>query len=70
MLAIRIDPKLEARLTMLAKARGKTKSELVREAVIRLLEDTEDLELAERALEHTKTTKSIAKLRKELGLDG
>ena len=36
MLAIRLDPKLEARVDGLAKATGKTKSEIVREAVVRL----------------------------------
>jgi predicted DNA-binding protein len=70
MLAIRLDKKLEARLTALAKARRKTKSELVREAVVRMLEDTEDLELAERALRSAGSSKSLARLSRELGLDG
>jgi RHH-type rel operon transcriptional repressor/antitoxin RelB len=69
MLAIRLDPKLEARVAALAKASRKTKSEIIREAVLRLLEDTEDLELAERSIAAMKSTKSLTKLRKELGLD-
>jgi predicted DNA-binding protein len=68
-LAIRLDKKLEARLAVVAKARRKTKSEIVREAVVRMLEDIEDVELAERALAGTKSTKPLTTLRKELGLD-
>jgi predicted DNA-binding protein len=69
MLAIRLDEVLEARLATLARVRRRTKSELVREAVVRMLDDVEDLELAERALAASKSTKPLAKLRKELGLD-
>jgi hypothetical protein len=34
-----------------------------------MLDDVEDLELAERALAASRSTKPLAKLRKELGLD-
>ena len=69
MLAIRLDEVLEGRLATLARLRRRTKSYLVREAVVRMLDDVEDLELAERALAASKSTKPLARLRKELGLD-
>ncbi len=71
MLAIRLEDALEARLAALAKARRRTKSDLVREAVVRMLDDIEDLELAERALAGSRSGsgKRLSKLRKELGLD-
>ena len=70
MLAIRLDSELEEALDLLAKARGSNRSAIVREAIIRYLEDNEDLELAQKALEETKGTKPLRALRKELGLDG
>jgi len=70
MLAIRLDSELEKALDLLAKARGSNRSALVREAIIRYLEDNEDLELAKESLARTRSTKSLKQLRKELGLDG
>ena len=64
MLSIRLDKKLDAELAAVAKARRKTKSEVVREAVIRMLEDIEDLDLAARALASTRSTKTLTKLKK------
>ena len=69
MLAIRLDKKIEQDLTLLAKKRGSNRSALVREAILRYLEDNEDLELAIEAKNQTGTHKSLIKLRKELGLD-
>jgi RHH-type rel operon transcriptional repressor/antitoxin RelB len=70
MLAVRVENDLESRLAALAKARGSSKSELVREAILRLLEDEEDANLAATALSRTRSTKTLAQLRKQLGLDG
>jgi predicted DNA-binding protein len=70
MLALRLEKDLETKLAQLAKVRGRSKSELVREAIVRLIEDQEDLDLAQRALRSTKSTKPLRQLRKELGLDG
>jgi RHH-type rel operon transcriptional repressor/antitoxin RelB len=70
MLALRLEKQLEAKLAALAKVRGRSKSEVVREAIVRLIEDQEDLELAEKALRTTRSAKSLRQLRKELGLDG
>jgi RHH-type rel operon transcriptional repressor/antitoxin RelB len=66
MLALRLEKDLEAKLAALARVRGRSKSELVREAILRLIEDEEDLETAEQALRATRSTNA---LRKELGLD-
>jgi len=70
MLAVRIESELESRLDALAKLRQRSKSDLVREAILRMLEDIEDAELAEVALTQTKSSKSLSQLRKELGLEG
>ncbi|MFM9912555.1 MAG: DUF6290 family protein [Methylophilaceae bacterium] len=69
MLAVRIESELESQLDSLAKLRQRSKSDLVREAILRMLEDIEDAELAEAALAQTKTSKPLNQLRQELGLD-
>ena len=69
MLALRLEKELDAKLGALAKLKRRNKSELVREAIKRLLEDEEDLELAERVLAGSRSSKPLRKLRKELGLD-
>lgn len=70
MLALRLDKELDAKLGALARLKRRNKSELVREAIQRLLEDEEDLDLAQKALARMKSTKPLKQLRKELGLDG
>lgn len=69
MLAIRLETPLIKAIDHLAKAKHINRSSLIREAIIRYLEDNEDLELARLAKQKTKTTKSLTQLRKELGLD-
>ena len=69
MLAIRIEKELEQELDLLAKARGSNRSAMVREAIVRYLEDNEDLELARQALAESRGSKGLRDLRKELGLD-
>jgi RHH-type transcriptional regulator, rel operon repressor / antitoxin RelB len=51
MLAIRLPPAIEKRLTRLARRTGRTKSFYVREAILQHLEDLEDIYLAERTLQ-------------------
>lgn len=68
MFAVRLDEEMEREVDMIAKARGSNRSEIVREAIIRYLEDNEDLEMARIALSGMKRTKSIQQLRDELGL--
>lgn len=69
MLAIRLEKELEERIAELAAARGGNKSTVVREAVLRYLEDQEDIALARRAKKGGTRGKSIAEVRKALGLD-
>ena len=69
MLAIRLDKTIEQELDLLAKTRGSNRSALVREAILRYLEDNEDLDLAKQAQSQMRGNKSLKQLRKELGLD-
>jgi len=69
MLTIRLEKDLEQEIDLLAKARGSNRSSVVREAIVRYLEDNEDLELARQALAETSSKKSLKELRKDLGLD-
>ena len=70
MLAIRLEKQLEAAIERIAEATGNTKSSVVREAVVRYLEDREDADLAAQARAAGGRAKSIAEVRKALGLDG
>ena len=69
MLAIRLEKDLEQEIDLLAKSKGSNRSAVVREAIVRYLEDNEDLELARQALTETSSSKSLRALRKDLGLD-
>ena len=69
MLAIRLDKELEKELDLLAKTQGSNRSAVVREAIIQYLEGNEDLQLAKESLSKMSSSKSLKKLRKELGLD-
>ena len=69
MFAVRLDKEIEQELDMLAKSRGSNRSAVVREAILRYLEDNEDLALAKQSKSQMKSKKSLKQLRKELGLD-
>ena len=69
MLAIRLDKELEKEIDLLAKSRGSNRSAVVREAILQYLEDNEDLQLAKTSLSEMSSTKSLKRLREELGLD-
>lgn len=69
MLAIRLEKELEQEIDLLAKARRSNRSAVVREAIVRYLEDNEDLELARQALSDTRGSKPLKELRRDLGLD-
>ena len=58
MLAIRLPENIEKRLDRLAKRTGRTKTFYAREAVLRHLEDLEDIYLAEAALEDIRAGRS------------
>lgn len=68
MLAIRLPEEIETRLTALAAKSGRTKTWYAREAILRYLDDLEDLQLAEAELKkvhagRSKTTPLAAVLR-------
>lgn len=67
MLALRLTPAIEKRLTALAKKTGRTKSFYAREAIMRHLEDIEDYHLASRRLARRGKRVSLDQLEKELG---
>lgn len=69
MLALRLEKELEDRIARVAASRGSNKSSIVREAVIRYLEDQEDVVLAQRASRAGGKAKTIAEVRKALGLE-
>ena len=69
MFAIRLEDSLMKKLDLLAESKHTNRTTIVREAIVRLLEDNEDLELALIAQAKTKSTKKLSQLRKELELD-
>jgi len=70
MITVRLEKELEEQVDLLARASGGNRSTIVREAIVRYLEDNEDLELARRALSESRDSKPLRELRRELGLDG
>jgi RHH-type transcriptional regulator, rel operon repressor / antitoxin RelB len=72
MLAVRLDPDLEARLTEVARRTGRSKSYYLREALREKIEEMEDIALLEEALRDPDAgkTSSLDEVVKRLGLDG
>lgn len=72
MLTIRLPNEINARLKDLADKTGRTKSFYAREAILKHLDDLEDIYLAERELEQVRSGKSktysAEEVAKELGL--
>ncbi len=68
MLAIRLDPEIEARLERLARKTGRTKTYYAREAILEHLEDLEDYYLAVEALQNPGRNYSAEEAKRELGL--
>lgn len=73
MLAVRIPPDLETRLQRLAEKTGRTKTYYAREALLRYIEDLEDIYLAEKRLEDIRAgrseTISLEEVMKEYGME-
>ena len=71
MLAVRIDPETEKRLTALAERTGRTKTFYVREAILAHLDDLEDFYLAEERMRDFRADDAIplADLKRDLGLE-
>ena len=59
MLAIRLEDALVKSIDLLAKSKHTNRSEIVREAIIRFLEDNEDLAMAELAQKEMKSGKIL-----------
>ncbi|MEO8006014.1 MAG: DUF6290 family protein [Betaproteobacteria bacterium] len=70
MLVVRLEQHLEAAIARIAEATGSTKSSVVRQAVVRYLEDREDAALATQAKKAGGCAKSIVGVRKALRLEG
>jgi RHH-type rel operon transcriptional repressor/antitoxin RelB len=68
MIAVRLDPQMEAELANLASETGRSKSYYVKEALTAYLQDRADYLLALAALERQEPRTSLAEVRKELGL--
>jgi RHH-type rel operon transcriptional repressor/antitoxin RelB len=73
MLAIRLPEKIEKRLDRLAKGTGRTKTYYAREAILRYLDDLEDIYFAEKALTEIRSGRSkpipIEKVMRRYGLE-
>ena len=71
MLAVRLDPDLESRLTAVAKRTGRSKSYYAREALREKIEELEDIATLEEALRDPDLGQRVTldELVRELGLD-
>lgn len=73
MLAIRLPQEVEARLEALAKATGRTKTFYAKEAILKHIDDLEDIYLAEKRLEDLRAgrsrTYSLEEVEREFGLE-
>jgi RHH-type rel operon transcriptional repressor/antitoxin RelB len=58
MLAIRLPKEIEDRLSILAKVTGRTKTYYAKEAILRHLDDLEDIYLAEKRFEDVRAGRS------------
>ena len=72
MLAIRLPDDIESRLKALAKATGRSKTYYAREAILKYLDELEDIYMAEKRLEDIRAgrekTIPIEQVEKDLGL--
>lgn len=69
MLAIRLDEHLLKQVDKLAHNQHTNRSHIIRQAIIRFIEDSEDLELARYAQSKMRSSKSLKQVKNELGLD-
>lgn len=71
MLAVRLDPDLEARLTAVAKRTGRSKSYYARKAIAEMIEELEDIALLEEALKDYDPAKNspLDEVMRNLGLE-
>lgn len=71
MLAVRLDPDLEARLSAVAKRTGRSKSYYARQAIEEKIEQLEDIAAAEEVLRtyDPAKNKSLDQVMRDLGLE-
>jgi RHH-type rel operon transcriptional repressor/antitoxin RelB len=69
MLTVRLTPKMEARLTRLAKRTGRSKSHYAKQAIAEFLDDQEGYLIAISRLEDDLPSIPLDKVVKRLGLD-
>lgn len=69
MLSVRLDEETEKRLRRLSKKTGRSVSYYAREAVINLLEDMEDVYMAEMVLARNERVWSHEEVKKHLGFE-
>jgi RHH-type rel operon transcriptional repressor/antitoxin RelB len=70
MLALRLPPEIDKRLSELAKKTGRSKSFYAREAILTHIEDLEDTYLARRALEEGGEPIPLDEVIRKYGLKG
>ncbi len=68
MIAVKLEPELEARVLALAKSTGRSKSSVAREAIVRQLEDLEDYHEAVKCAKNPGRIYSSKEVESELGL--
>lgn len=68
MLAIRLPPDIESRLTHLAAQTGRSKTFYAREAILNHLDDLEDSYLAQQRLEQPQKRWTLAEIQQRLDL--
>lgn len=70
MLTVRLSPKLDARLSRLAKRTGRSKAFYAKKAIAEFLDEQEDYLIAVARLEENVPLVPLAEVVKQLGLDG
>jgi len=70
MIAIRLPEEIDQRLTALAKRTGRTKTFYARQAILKHIEDMEDIYIALERLENPGRRLTMEEAERELGLDG
>ena len=69
MLAVRLDPAMDEKLSRLAQETGRSKSYYVKQAIADFLEEREDYLLALAILERSEPRRALADVRRDLGLE-
>ena len=68
MIAVKLEPKLEARLIALAKSTGRSRASVAREAISQQIEDLEDYYAAAEDVQNPGRLYNSGEVERELGL--